>query len=162
MPAIIITTQRNGKKFVVVQNGGINGTTIQLQRIIRGHLRSVVVIDQDGNCYSHVKCRVEKIALEIYFHRDYITGLLALLLDIVFFSVMMRVNFVCEEPHSVLSLSELKNMVCEAIRTNPSIYTRTSSDQIINRVKSSKDIPSLLFSFSDGRKSKESKGPGSN
>jgi hypothetical protein len=76
-----------------------------------------------------------------------LVGMLVIVLDVLFVTVLVRVDFSFNTPPERLSLSQVKTKICDAIATAPDLYTHAPAKELIGRVRRAKSVAALIHSI---------------
>ena len=142
-PLIVIASLEDGKKRVVREVESGTSTLAQLQQVLRGQWRQLEIIDAGGNYWPRVAGQRGAAAWQVYLQGGPF-GVLGFVFDLLFLTVLVRVNFAFDTPPERLSLSEVKKKVCDAIRTNPDFYTGAPPEELLGRVQRAKSVLALI------------------
>jgi hypothetical protein len=145
-PFLLIATLRSGKKRLVPGIG--NSTSVQLLRIVKGEMKNVEMLDSAGRYFPSVRCVFSGIDSRPYL-KGGLLGLFMLVIDVIFVVVLIKMRLEFQEGPLVVTLSEMKNKINNAIQNNPGIYTHAPVESILERVRSADNPGSLLLAISE-------------
>jgi hypothetical protein len=146
MPWLLILTAKDGSKRLRVEVERRAETSLQLRHFISADLPSVELIDAAGNLFTHVNMSAAGIDWATY----RIGGLfapIALAFDVISLTAMVRIRIERADPPTLLSLSEIKEEVSQAILGNQRAYTWAPAAEIVRRVRAARDAAALIRSI---------------
>jgi hypothetical protein len=150
LPLAVIASLPDGRRRVRIEVVSSTSTSAQLHRVLRGQYRQLEIIDAAGNYWSSVAGRRGGISWRSYLPGGpvgVLVGVLAIVLDLLFLTVLVRVHFVFDKSPERLSLSQVKTRICDALATAPELYTHAPAKELIGRVRRAKSVAALIKSI---------------
>ena len=141
-PLLLIFHQKDGRLRISVESRLADESSVQLNYFPRGLLKQVEVIDANG---SHFQVEPEILGVNwLLYARAGILAPIAVVLGLIFLSIMVRIKLSPISTPTPMSLAAIKEKICKAIRGNPDVYTWAPPEEIIQRVTRARTVAEVI------------------
>jgi hypothetical protein len=150
---LVIFGPVNGKRWMTLAPSEVDEISHQFRFAQRWSRADGVVIDESGMCSEVRRLRITGLALETYLAAAgrgvglvmlIIFSPILLLWGVLTLSFQVRAEMEVKVKGRQLSLEHVREMICDAVQSNPSFYPHAPVDEICTRVRTAKSISSCI------------------